>query len=681
MADQIVTDPHLGSESESHTETILDQYHHHYDDNVEDMDFPLNPEAKVFVPTTPLWTPDSSPFLGNGDAANPVHPLNRASQLIDNDCVIAQSPRKGGTPMEDIQVPTEHDFDDDISHRPMELETLSPAVGQANCSDRPGSSGSTYSYQEMNLKEAMHGDEKMVDEYTTNNDNTDPLSSAVEEAAAVSTVEHATERFMRESDPMSMSFYNDGNDSASNNPFTVDLNAVQFLPQVDDDDDKENNLQHEDEEKQQQSVAPEPSYHFDGASGQHFVIQDTVFGIHHGIDTAGTAANAPAFHSELVHPEEDMNPVTRQMLVEEIHEEMKPSQYDIDKATSMLAEVRLSDGQPEALNTTTGDDENICVYDLLEESQQLKATTADCVAVAVQRRASMEELAESDQNCSQMPAAVTEEYHADTEIEEEKQAQALHLVATETLTELLQQTLRPVVGDVIEIEPAATISDAVQHTDTEVTTAVEAAAERLLSTGTAVDAAGIPVAITLSARKTPLKVVGTAAAASKKTVDVVKPKTMAVKRTSVTTKSGPSVTPLGTAARTAVTAGARPKNVIGVMSTNATAARSTNAVTNTKPAAKKPSANGSAKSSTTHISGAATTTTKKPATTVGGVSRSVTVTSARSVGSKSIVAARSTVTGVAVLRAPATLKSSVSTTSSATTKSALTTTKVTTNTR
>lgn len=524
----------------------------------EDMDFQLNPEAKEFVPTSPQRTPATSPFQqqhhgtnGNGIA----NPLLRTDLMIDDDCLIAQSPRKGGTPMDNIQVPSENDFDVDIANRPMELaavDLLSPTAASAadavspvngnngSNTDRPGSSGSQYSYQELNLKEAMHGDEKLL-EYApedallsplygtapvlaaagSNGEtivNTDPLSSEEGLAAdATATAEHANERFLRESDPMSMSFYNDGS-AATGNPFAVDMNAVQLLPQDDDDDEERPNETAETQQRQSpETEHAQKPFHFDGVEGQHFVIQDTEFGMNNGNGAQSPIVDAFAQHDEISKPEEDQfSPVTDAQLVdqfdafsdskhsasfeEDVSNAISPvaerSAYESDRpeadlqqeqpiavssivqlvqemateATSMLANVNLSD---EGLEV---DEANIVQFSSNTLSAFENSTPANDVSPAASPAELIGELTESDQNYSQIQSAV--EAAAILVPESPKPV-------AETVENLMQQTLRPVVGDVIDVEPSESVAQTVHKTDTDVTGVVEAAAERLLVSGSA----------------------------------------------------------------------------------------------------------------------------------------------------------------------------------------------------
>lgn len=195
-------------------------------DSDEDMDTKLNPDAKEFVPTSPQRTSVNSPFSNGG----PFRP-----DLFGDDPLLAQSPRKGNTqPMDDIELPIENDFSE-ISQRPSELAgSLSGyqngvSTPNGDGLDRPGSSNSQCSYQEMNLKEAMHADEKLE----LGEEISDPCEAADSESISVEhPVDFHISGNISESDPMNMSFY--GKDA---DPFNPDMNAVQQLP--DDEDDNE----------------------------------------------------------------------------------------------------------------------------------------------------------------------------------------------------------------------------------------------------------------------------------------------------------------------------------------------------------------------------------------------------------------------------------------------------------
>jgi hypothetical protein len=189
------------------------------DDNMASQ---LNPDAKEFVPLSPQRSTPTNPFA----------PGLASGLLLDD--VIAQSPRKGAL-MDDIRVPPENEFDNEISKRPHELEETSVdevIIKNGDSHDRPCSAnsngnGSSCTYQELNLKEAMQGDEKLEGEY---NDETDKV---VIDTKGICEIDAETmEKQFKEDDPMNKSFYEGISDNcilSTTNNFD-DLNKVQLLP-------------------------------------------------------------------------------------------------------------------------------------------------------------------------------------------------------------------------------------------------------------------------------------------------------------------------------------------------------------------------------------------------------------------------------------------------------------------
>jgi hypothetical protein len=277
----------------------------------DEMSSQLNPDAKEFVPTSPVRSTNQSPFNllnQNGASLNTHQP----AYLFDEDNIIAQSPRKG-TPMDDITLPAETDFDIEISRRPAELEAQN---GEPANVERPGSSSSQASYQEMNLKEAMHGDEKL--EYAPEVD--DLIEQAKENVDAV--VSQLTANVLSETDPMNMSFYQD-NDNDIINPF--DLNSVQRLPL---DDEFEGGI-----------VKPENTQKiiFESEQGQRFVIEDNDFGMQENLIS----------QDEISKPEDDMySPVSDNKIIDDNAD----SNLESDKPES---ELLLQDKTHEILEQVT----------------------------------------------------------------------------------------------------------------------------------------------------------------------------------------------------------------------------------------------------------------------------------------------------------------------------------------
>lgn len=210
------------------------------DEDLEDMEnSQLNPDAKEFIPVSPQRTSVSSPF-GNG--------IHNRLDLMDDD-VVSQSPRKASAIVmddKDIVLPAENDFTE-ISQRPSELaanelnfdniENGNNTIIDVKDIQRPESSSSQCSYQEMNLKEAMHGDEKQ--ELAAEVHEPESLFTGSGDGI-VPTTNGGGQQFLTESDPMNMSFYNDENNPFNSNSQEVDMNAVQPLPENLDDDTQEN---------------------------------------------------------------------------------------------------------------------------------------------------------------------------------------------------------------------------------------------------------------------------------------------------------------------------------------------------------------------------------------------------------------------------------------------------------
>lgn len=118
---------------------------------VDDMMNPtnLNPEAKEFVPISPTRTTDSTSPFSNGEGI-----IRNMNHLIDSDSVVAQSPRKGDFSIMDdnITLPSENEFDHEVSKRPHETQ-----IGVNGRGESPGS----ISFEELNTKEKMQKDDKL----------------------------------------------------------------------------------------------------------------------------------------------------------------------------------------------------------------------------------------------------------------------------------------------------------------------------------------------------------------------------------------------------------------------------------------------------------------------------------------------------------------------------------------
>lgn len=251
------------------------------DDDDDDMASQLNPDAAEFVPTSPPRTNNQSPFSNGSTGIN-----NNIRDLMMEDEVIAQSPRKGAAPpMDDITLPLEDDFSE-ISKRPAEIaESPTSDVGgnrngvatpNGDHAPRPGSSNSQCSYQELNMKEAMHGDEKQ--------EMAAEIADATDEQAQP--IDFHVSGVISEREPMNTSFYdNDTNNPFVSNAINVDMNAVQPLP-LDDSSDENETLAFDGNHKpnlhdllDNDFMGEETKQEGALENGSHYVIQDTEFGM------------------------------------------------------------------------------------------------------------------------------------------------------------------------------------------------------------------------------------------------------------------------------------------------------------------------------------------------------------------------------------------------------------------
>lgn len=269
----------------------------------EDMSSQLNPDAKEFVPVSPVRSNPQSPLEApiNMNGASPAL-LNPKLNYFNED-VIAQSPRKG-QPMDNITIPPEDDFDREIKERPHEVEKTIELLSGGDF-NRPESALSQGSYQEMNLKEAMHGDEKLEL-------NEDSYKVALEQEME----SPQTPKVVSESDPMNMSFYQDKMDESS--PF--DLNAVQTLPV----DEIESESFENDELNKSQQILLE--------TGERIVIEDSDFGMNDN-------QIASSIDDAILKPEEDMySPVTEENNIQ-VESDKPESEIEIQAETETLIDA------------------------------------------------------------------------------------------------------------------------------------------------------------------------------------------------------------------------------------------------------------------------------------------------------------------------------------------------------
>ncbi|XP_062545054.1 uncharacterized protein LOC134211808 isoform X2 [Armigeres subalbatus] len=211
----------------------------------------LNPEAKEFVPIcSPSKSNPTSPV------ANAPTMVTNSFLLLDDDTVVAQSPKKCTTTMDNIDVPEEDDFQHEMEKRPHELAKPSEYInGNAETSARSHSPASEPSYQELNLKEAMQADEKMDHDYS------DEKQIVPKESPDLSNDQNVLNVLNKDQDPMNMSFY-EGRDEAllSNGD---ELNKVHVLPEEEDFEDQPNEVVDTNEVDVCDEDAPIESPHID----------------------------------------------------------------------------------------------------------------------------------------------------------------------------------------------------------------------------------------------------------------------------------------------------------------------------------------------------------------------------------------------------------------------------------
>lgn len=198
------------------------------DENSDEMESQLNPDAKEFVPVSPTRSNgmESPPFTNGGGFINPV---NAIFGQLEKDSVVAQSPRKGDfSSMEDVQVPTENEFDTEADRRPHEVDLLSENVGFAPIE----------SPEMLNLKESMQQDDKLAQEYKDDSQFFEEEKPIGEDYKVLeSSFDQYSNSFKNNiDDPMNRSFYEgrDG-DILAPQPAQNILNTVQPIPPFEDD--------------------------------------------------------------------------------------------------------------------------------------------------------------------------------------------------------------------------------------------------------------------------------------------------------------------------------------------------------------------------------------------------------------------------------------------------------------
>uniref|UniRef100_A0A1B0DI60 Uncharacterized protein n=1 Tax=Phlebotomus papatasi TaxID=29031 RepID=A0A1B0DI60_PHLPP len=177
----------------------------------------LNPDAQEFIP--------SSPVNSIGGFKENNHHLN----LLEKDEILAQSPRKVGSSSDNplFDLPDMDQFNKEISKCPHEFDGVYLPQSPTN-------------YQEINLKEAMHGDEKKdesvedTSEKMPQSTTDDQINDIIKNIPGSMQLGDAT--VPGENDPMNMSYHQDINDGSFSTD-AHDLNSVHLLPSKEELDD------------------------------------------------------------------------------------------------------------------------------------------------------------------------------------------------------------------------------------------------------------------------------------------------------------------------------------------------------------------------------------------------------------------------------------------------------------
>lgn len=196
-----------------------------------DMDSQLNPEAKEFVPLSPVRNEFSSP-----------PPENVRSPFINQilsglgDAVVSQSPRKGEIPvMEDVQVPEENIFEKEADERAHEINLMEDNFQRIESPQ-----------EELNLKEAMQTDDKLEQGYKDDSQGffEEEKIQTGEYKELESSFDQYSNGFQSKiDDPMNRSFYEGRDYDILADPAKSILNTTQTLS--DDEDSQVNNKKQE----------------------------------------------------------------------------------------------------------------------------------------------------------------------------------------------------------------------------------------------------------------------------------------------------------------------------------------------------------------------------------------------------------------------------------------------------
>ncbi|KAF3422513.1 hypothetical protein E2986_11451 [Frieseomelitta varia] len=208
-------------------------------DRLKDMDFQLNPDAKEFVPVSPQF-------------------VETRMNLVE-DYPVSGSPFKQVPQMDDIQVPSQSEFEKEVCQRPREVDTEeSEYQNGANTpridnytdlmSDQQRASnllsGTNMDDSEISSTKAEFGDESAISFLTTSEFHRTGIST-IDESFSSSERDYDIAK-----DPMAMSFTPSDFEAAFDKG--VDLNAVHNLSNTDLEDQNGSIVDREEEEEKQQ---------------------------------------------------------------------------------------------------------------------------------------------------------------------------------------------------------------------------------------------------------------------------------------------------------------------------------------------------------------------------------------------------------------------------------------------
>lgn len=207
-------------------------------EDTNEMDSQLNPDAKEFVPLSPVRNEFASPPPGMENGKSPF-----VNQILSgfSDPVVSQSPRKGEAPvMEDVQIPEEKEFDKEADARAHEVNLLEENFQRIE---------SPQEQEEMNLKEAMQTDDKLEQGYKDDSQvffEEEKIQTGEEYKVLESSFDQYSNGFQSKiDDPMNRSFYEGRDNDILADPAKSVLNTTQPLS----DDDLHQEQKQEDVEK------------------------------------------------------------------------------------------------------------------------------------------------------------------------------------------------------------------------------------------------------------------------------------------------------------------------------------------------------------------------------------------------------------------------------------------------